>query len=730
MILTTKLKNGKKGKTQESLIIKEENKVFIPVETLEFFNIKLKDIKRTTIEGSEYVNIDEIGKAKINTNNLSISLDIKPELMPNQSFMIGRDNTFGKIKSKPKKGFYSNYRIDWNQDVEKNLHYSFLSDSHLSTDTGENYNFSFNFNPEAEEQFSVLDAYMEKPFKDDLLKLRVGSGYTQANNIGNPARIVGIQLGTDFTLDPNFITMPTLSFEGLASVKGMADVFVNNQKIGNIELDAGKFDIGNVYSQNTVGGEAKVVIKDINGNQKIVTAPILGKPLNLAKGIDKYSASLGLLRYGTYDLGEPVLAANYARGVTDWLTLEGNVEASKGVLNTGIGGTIATDFGTFYGGLSKGLDGDRTKYGYIYRVNDFSFQVEKEKYQNYTVLGDPTPQTSNQTKASVNYRFNNDLNATASYAKGEDKGRAQLGLNYRINDNASAFVNFDKGFGESGFGLFVGFSYSFGDGKSLKTDSNYKKNEDGTYQNVIHEQIIYSKKDYTGLSAKFDRTDSYGTDKDKSSTDSATFEYKGYKANTGLNIARNTDDKQTLSGFIDGSVVPYDGDVHFTNRIYDSYAIVKTGKENIPIQHNNTVKGITNKDGIVIIPDLASNLDNTINIPYDKTPEDVVLEATEIKVNTYPMSPAVVEFKVKNMGFFLEVPNVKGEKLVVDGKTFFKASEGFYVDELNAGSFTGKIGDCNVEFIVPSDIGDSMPVIQPTKTCSIQNQGKDLLQGK
>src|SRR5690606_20411977 len=71
---------------------------------------------------------------------------------------------------------------------------------------------------------------------DDPNSLRttvVGDTISRPGFYGRPVRIGGVQYGTNFWLQPGYVTTPLLALKGTAALPSTVDVFVNNQRVGS-----------------------------------------------------------------------------------------------------------------------------------------------------------------------------------------------------------------------------------------------------------------------------------------------------------------------------------------------------------------------------------------------------------------------------------------------------------------------------------------------------------------
>lgn len=162
-------------------------------------------------------------------------------------------------------------------------------------------------------------------------RLRFGDAVTQAAVWGGAARFGGVSWGTDFSLQPNFITFPTPTISGEAALPGVVDLYINDARRFESGLPAGPFSISNL-PVITGAGSAQVVVTDLLGRETVISADYYTAPQLLKRGLARFSLEAGALRkdYGvrSNDYGEGFIAGGYRRGLSDWLTASARSELS------------------------------------------------------------------------------------------------------------------------------------------------------------------------------------------------------------------------------------------------------------------------------------------------------------------------------------------------------------------------------------------------------------------
>jgi outer membrane usher protein len=205
--------------------------------------------------------------------------------------------------------------------------YGSLVSNHLYSHTAANPLNSFS---QATTLNTRLDTYFQKDFLDTTTRLKVGDAIVNPGSWGRALRIGGLQISTDFSLSPRFISSPLLDFRGQASVPSIVDLYVNNNLVRRFDVAPGPFSIAQIPVISGTG-EARIVVRDALGKDVTITQPFFNAPAQLRAGLSQYSFEVGALRrlfaLESSQYGAPVAAGTYRYGVNDKLTIEGRFES-------------------------------------------------------------------------------------------------------------------------------------------------------------------------------------------------------------------------------------------------------------------------------------------------------------------------------------------------------------------------------------------------------------------
>lgn len=244
--------------------------------------------------------------------------------------------------------------------------------------------------------------------------LLVGDTVSTPGWWGRAVRFGGVQYGTNFGLQPGFVTYPLMAVSGLASVPSTADILINNVRVAEQNVPAGPFTISNLPTM-TGAGELNMVVRDPFGQERVITQPFYIAQQLLRPGLTEFSvgAGSGRLNYGieNFDYSGTVAYGWLRHGINSNLTGELRGEADNDGASVGAGADILVgDLGVFsFGGAaSQGPDGNGSRYllGFDRQTPFLSAGARFTRAsENYREVGDFGPQISQWTNAYVRTSF-------------------------------------------------------------------------------------------------------------------------------------------------------------------------------------------------------------------------------------------------------------------------------------------------------------------------------------
>lgn len=118
----------------------------------------------------------------------------------------------------------------------------------VTTEGGWDFNLVAGAGTDRPATLGSLTGSLRRPQERETLTF--GSTYGTSGFWGASGRFVGLQYKTDRSLSPGFITSPGLSFNGLTTAPGAAQIYINGRPSGAAELNAGP--LGRLISLETI----------------------------------------------------------------------------------------------------------------------------------------------------------------------------------------------------------------------------------------------------------------------------------------------------------------------------------------------------------------------------------------------------------------------------------------------------------------------------------------------
>ncbi|ACT51268.1 fimbrial biogenesis outer membrane usher protein [Methylovorus glucosotrophus] len=679
-------------KSIESLILFDKDKTYILESDIKQI-VPNQQFEITKINGLPYIDVSTLGNINLDEDSLSANLLLKPELLPKQNYSLLA--TRYTIAPTSESAARLNYRYQYN--TVNGLHAVALNPEYVFKD-GDSINLDLNVSNLGNNGL-VGGAYIHRDDKNNRI-WNIGSLVSGRATLSNSVRFLGVQLQSNNDLNPTFQDRVSSSFNGFTEIPTVAELFINDQKILEKQLNPGEFFFENITNQITSDGNVKLLVKDVNGNVNVLTSPLLGNPKNLRKGVNAYSFESGLLRRSFDKFDTPFVSGTYSTGINDSLTLQGHYEASKDVQNVGVSSIYGTPYGTFTGGLSVG-NGNIYNVGYFYSDKRVRLNVDYSKYVDYQSLGSLNNiRDDNRLSATANYRFDNGRSLNLSLVKSDFDTRASLGTSFRINKdwNVRATTNYSE---LEKLSVFVGFEYNFGGSWNVSSSFDSRNNNTRTELNNANNRL-------NNVNTRLGLNNLNGENSYFGSAD-----YMNQYINVGANVSK-TDIGLSSQGSVAGSVVfTKNRDVLFSRTINDGHVVVNIpDSPDVDIKLSNNFVAKTNSKGLAAFP-ISSLNDNNVSIDVKTLPQDKNIDNVDYKVNVLPQSAVSIDVGVLKAGFFLDI-DTELQVLDFKGSEVFKTKQGFYIDGLAVGQYEIKVANDVYKFEVKNNTKE-FDVIQVVK---------------
>ena len=484
--------------------------------------------------------------------------------------------------------------------------------------------------------------------------------------------MLGVTVARNFDLQPYRVTEPTGRTSFFLNSPSRVEIFVNDRRVQTLQLRSGPYNITDFPVVNG-SNDVKMIITDATGRVEVKTFEIVSDTNLLAAGLHKFAYNLGFVsstedRQRQYEFGEPVLSVFHRYGLTDSLTLGGNLQADRPQQMAGIDATV----GTIWGTLRTDLAGSRLNSG----EEGFAWQTQyqianhaKEKgdgiftgARSFTLLADYrsnkfaplgllAPENASSYKLAARYRQQWSPTLSLGFGGSYDFGRGEqdndwkysVSLNKQLLPGIHLNLNLERRHLE-GYGAFLNLSWSppasrhslngshDSFAKTTRTDWNYA-------QESPSESISAS----AGVVRTEDRYDSRG---------SATYYGSRGQVTAGHEVVtpfRSDGDSnsatESRSEFRFASALVYGGGrLALSRPIGNSFAILAPDPsiEDYPLginpqgrrEEDRAFEATTDRWGPAVLPDLTPYLYRTIRVDSSKLPPGY--DAGESSYTFYP----------------------------------------------------------------------------------------------
>ncbi|KAA0922123.1 fimbrial biogenesis outer membrane usher protein [Psychrobacter sp. ANT_H56B] len=511
-----------------------------------------------------------------------------------------------------------------------------------------------------------LDTNWSKSFPDKLLTVRAGDILTGALSWTRSTRLGGLQLGTNFDLQPYRATTPLPSFFGSATLPSAVELYVNGLKQYSGDVPTGPFELQTAPSFSGAGN-AQLIVTDALGQSTTLEFSLYDAHRLLQPGLSDWSVELGAVRenYGnkSFDYGNNIAASGTWRyGVSNRFTAETHAEATKGLSNAGVGGTWLLGraggilFASLAGSQSQGQDG--AQYSTSYSWNNSRFNIgasatgTKGTYRDVGSQYGSVPVRrseqissgySTQSLGSFGMSYNQvtlaDQQTTqfASAYWSKSFGRRlslSANLNQDINDSANSSAS---------------LSASFSLARNISMNSSMQHTDE---RDVFVADISHSAPNSGGINWRAQARHSIDNslDSHSSSSDSndglAEVSYLGRYGRVQAGVSVNDDNYSTYASGT-GSLVMMGGGIFPTRQINSGFAVVSTnGIANVPVLLQNSPIGTTNSRGLLLVSPLNAYQSNKIGINPMDLPADLRIDKVNIESTPTDRAGTLVNFVI------------------------------------------------------------------------------------
>lgn len=508
---------------------------------------------------------------------------------------------------------------------------------------------------DADNSFNRLDTSWRSSFPQNMLALTVGDTLTSSLAGSRQTRIGGIQIGTDFGLQPYMPTTPLPAYLGSATLPSNVELYVDGVRYYNGEVPAGSFQI-NTMPNISGAGTGQVMMTDALGRTTVQNFSFYNDQQLLREGLTSWSAELGVVRenygYSSFDYASaPVFSGTWRRGFSNSFTAGAHAEASDGLINAGVSndwipgsrsGTLSTAFAA---SADAGKNGFLYSVGYRWSGEKFNFSTSTtatsgDYHDVATHYGEPPPTLSSNTV--VGYSLASAGNISLSYLQfrypHESAVRYANASWYKsLTDNVSLNAGFNQNVDDDR-DRSVYLMLTVTTSSNLSVSSTVQRTYDETSYQLNASQTPPADGGWgwnVAASQQASRQSGQGE-----------VGYLGRYGKAYTGFSRLPDNHYGYAGAT-GSVVMMGGGLFAAREINNGFAVVSTdGIPDVPVKLQNNVIGTSDDNGLLLVTSLNSYQNNQISIDPMDLPANMRIARVEANATPADRSGTLVSFGI------------------------------------------------------------------------------------
>jgi outer membrane usher protein len=498
-----------------------------------------------------------------------------------------------------------------------------------------------------------LDTTLTQDRPEALASLRIGDSISGVSSWGGGMHFGGVQWSTDFTTQPGFVTTPLAGVHGEAVLPSTLDLYINNALNLETNVLPGPFTINNLPLISGQG-EARLVVRNILGQEQQISTPYYASPVLLRPGLSSFSYEIGAARvdYGlqSNNYGRSLAIASHRYGFTDSFTGELHAELLRDQQTAGLGGAwLVHGFAVVNAAVSTSHsargDGELLQFGFSRQSRSFSFgasmTLESPDYVQVGMLpGQLAPIRVLQGFVAMPIVARGSLSLNYVQDDYRDQSPAHLmssQLSWPIGRNGFLGIYALKPL-RGGEGPVVGVNFIYSLGQRTSVSSSVTRQGGSTQDQAQIQQSLPAGRGFGyRVAVGADGGDLWD----------ATLGYQNDIGTYTLHSMRNQG-QSSISAEAQGGVALLDGEAFLTRRMDESFAVVRVGDfPNVHIYADNQEVGMTDSKGMALVPRIRAYDHNPLRVEQADLPLDVDIDTLERDAVPYRFSGVLVNFDIK-----------------------------------------------------------------------------------
>ncbi len=635
-------------------VLEDDGGVLLKAEDLTALGLVPADRPVRTVDGETWVALGEAAGItfRLEMATLTLHLVATPSSFPPSTLDLLPKRRLGAIRTRDRSAFF-NYRLDYTGDAGLRLrNLSFGQELGVRLGDWLLHGEGRWERTDERDRWLRLSTSLTRDDRERLTRFVAGDFVGTSGLLGSALGLGGVSFSRAFRIDPYLVTRPAFEFTGSALTPSQVDVYLDGQKIATQAFPPGTFSLRNIVGY-TGARTLEVVIRDVAGREERFLVPFYFSDVGLSRGLTDFSYSIGAPRrefgQSSFDYGSLTFLGFHRWGVTDHLTLGARAEANGDVVNAGPDvAAVLGQWGTLtaaanvsasrgaqpgWAGALSWVYGGRAVGGRLY-VRSFS--------SSYATVDEANPSGRTRVETGVGLNASSprlgslafDLARRARF-DGPSESTVSATLFRRVWKSAHLRVSGRWTSGEtSRRELFVGLTAYLGREATVSAGTRSENGREslaveGLRGAPLGEGIGY------GLSARLPLES--GGETQGSANVQVKRRFGLFRAGVDLSDSPGVPRSETYRLSAAGGLAWAGGTVRLTRPITDSFGVVRVGGlKGIRVSQNGQVVGRTDDTGVVLLPELASYLENQVSIENRDIPLDY-----SVPVLTKVVSPPI-----------------------------------------------------------------------------------------
>jgi outer membrane usher protein len=649
------------------VLIQPDGRVLVREVDLISWKLRLPATPILTHQNERYILLDDLGLLSYRVDAANQSLRINAST---QQLLASNLNANTSIAATPRMtaaGSFLNYDVA-TQRTQSRETVGALLDLGIFANGGVLTTQILNRQLSANGKYIRLESTLTMDRPEQRASLRLGDAISRGGAWGRPVRFGGIQWGTNFATQPDFVTFPTPHITGAAALPSTAEVFINNVRTYKSDIQAGPFSI-NQLPVMTGQGEVKMVVRDLLGREQVIVQPYYAARTLLRRGLDDFSYEFGAARNNfsstSNDYGQWLMAGTRRYGFTEKFTGEFHGEMGAGHQTAGLAGTLLlSDVGVLDTAIAASRSdlgsGGLLALGFDRQMPRLSFglrtQLATEQFHQLGLAaGVPAP--LRQTTAQVGWSAAPYGSVGLGYTRMDNRGQPS---NEIVSASYSRTFTRDWSLGlylfksindAKNYAVGVMLTHALSKHTTASVSVNQRNGPDSTQLQLQRNLPVGSGVGYRVLAG------SGGSERVE-----GALNLQNEHGTYALQVSR-LHDVDSYRASASGGIAVLGGQAFLARRLGDSFAVVRVpGYPNVQVYAENQPVGRTNSSGTALVPGLRPYQKNRIGIEQGDLPLDASVGALEINAVPFYRSGYNLVFPIeKARGAMLRVVMADGK---------------------------------------------------------------------